>query len=147
MGLLQEVAGHPLAEQFRLFGLGSQIAIVLGSIVTLSVILNVASQLLFKNPNEPPMVFHWFPLIGSTITYGMDPPTFFKENRAKVSRRHFPPLDRSDSSADFGLHSSETSSPLSFWERRPPSPWGQRATISSSTASSRTSMPRRSTLS
>lgn len=85
MGLLQEVVSHPLAQQLQQLGLGAQIAIVLASIVGLAVFLNVASQILFKNPNEPPMVFHWFPFIGNTITYGMDPPTFFKENREKVS--------------------------------------------------------------
>jgi sterol 14-demethylase len=46
----------------------------------------VLSQVLFKNPNEPPLVFHWFPFVGSTITYGMDPPRFFKENREKVGK-------------------------------------------------------------
>jgi sterol 14alpha-demethylase len=86
MGLLQEVASHPVAQQLQQLGLGSQIAIVLASIVGLAVALNVANQLFFKNPNEPPMVFHWFPFIGNTITYGMDPPKFFKENRAKVSQ-------------------------------------------------------------
>lgn len=85
MGLLQEVAGHPVAQQFQQLGLGSQVGIVLGGIVVLSVILNIANQILSRNPNEPPMVFHWFPFVGSTITYGIDPPTFFKENRAKVS--------------------------------------------------------------
>jgi sterol 14-demethylase len=84
MGVLQQVASHPLAQQYQTLGLGSQIAIALAGFVAISVALNVASQILFKNPNEPPLVFHWFPFVGSTITYGMDPPTFFKENRAKV---------------------------------------------------------------
>lgn len=84
MGVLQAVSSHPLAHEFHALGLGSQVAILLGGVLALSVILNVASQILFRNPNEPPLVFHWFPVIGSTITYGMDPPTFFKENRAKV---------------------------------------------------------------
>lgn len=92
MGLIQQLASHPLALQFQTLGLGSQIAILFGSFIVLSVVLNVANQLLFKNPNEPPMVFHYFPFVGSTVTYGMDPPRFFKENRAKVSdidlRRH-----------------------------------------------------------
>ncbi|ODA81765.1 hypothetical protein RJ55_00269 [Drechmeria coniospora] len=83
MGLLQNVIGHPLAQQFQTLGFGSQIAIALGAFVALSVVVNVASQFMFKNPNEPPLVFHWFPFLGSTITYGMDPPSFFKENRAK----------------------------------------------------------------
>ena len=49
------------------------------------VVLNVLKQLFFKNPNEPPLVFHWFPILGSTITYGIDPYRFFFANRAKVS--------------------------------------------------------------
>jgi sterol 14-demethylase len=32
------------------------------------------------------VVFHWVPIIGSTITYGIDPYRFFFENKAKVSR-------------------------------------------------------------
>jgi sterol 14alpha-demethylase len=84
MGLLQELASHPLAQQFQELPLGQQIGIGFGAFVVLSVVINVLNQLLFKNRNEPPLVFHWFPFIGSTITYGMDPPKFFKENRAKV---------------------------------------------------------------
>lgn len=83
MGIVQHAASYPLAQQFLALGLGSQIAIVVGGALMLSVILNVANQILFKNPSEPPVVFHWFPFIGNTITYGMDPPAFFKENRAK----------------------------------------------------------------
>jgi sterol 14alpha-demethylase len=83
MGLLQEVT-EPLVQQFQAQGLATQVGIVAFSVIFLSVVLNVAQQLLFRNPNEPPLVFHWFPLIGSTVTYGMDPPTFFKEMRAKV---------------------------------------------------------------
>lgn len=78
------MAGHPLAQQFQGLGLASQVAVLFGAFIALSVALNVASQILFKNPNEPPLVFHWFPFIGSTVTYGMDPPTFFRKNRAKV---------------------------------------------------------------
>lgn len=84
MGVLQDVASHPLATQFQTLGWPSQGAILFVGFIALSVVLNVLSQLLFKNPNEPPMVFHFFPFIGSTVTYGMDPPTFFRENRAKV---------------------------------------------------------------
>ncbi|EAS28723.1 cytochrome P450 51 [Coccidioides immitis RS] len=45
--------------------------------LTLSVFVNVLKQVFFKNPNEPPVVFHWFPIIGSTISYGIDPYKFF----------------------------------------------------------------------
>ena len=87
MGLLQDAAivAGPLVQQFAQLGLAAQIGIALGSFLVLTVVLNVLSQVLFRNSNEPPMVFHWFPLIGSTITYGMDPPRFFQENREKVS--------------------------------------------------------------
>ena len=47
------------------------------------VLVNVARQLLVKKPNEPPVVFHWVPFIGSTIIYGMDPYTFFFDCRRK----------------------------------------------------------------
>ena len=85
MGLLQDVVG-PLHERFSELGTGSQIGAVIAGFLVFSVVLNVLQQILLKNPNEPPVVFHWFPLIGSTITYGMNPPRFFKENRQKVRR-------------------------------------------------------------
>ncbi|KAJ5408239.1 Eburicol 14-alpha-demethylase [Penicillium cosmopolitanum] len=53
------------------------------SFIALSVVVNVLRQLLFKNPHEPPVVFHWFPLVGSTISYGMEPYSFFQSCRAK----------------------------------------------------------------
>jgi sterol 14-demethylase len=89
MGLVQDFGG-PLAEAFSRLGLASQVAVAVASFLFLSVFLNVLNQVLSRNPNEPPVVFHWFPLIGSTITYGMDPPRFFKENREKVSHPPFP---------------------------------------------------------
>lgn len=60
------------------------IASIVASIVVLSIVLNVLQQLLFKNPHEPPIVFHWVPFIGSTITYGIDPYKFFFSCREKV---------------------------------------------------------------
>ena len=48
------------------------------------VVANILKQLLFKNPKEPPVVFHWFPFIGNTILYGIDPIKFFAECREKV---------------------------------------------------------------
>jgi sterol 14-demethylase len=84
MGLLQELGDSPLVQQFLVQSIAFQVGVAFAGIVVLSVVLNVASQILFKNPNEPPMVFHWFPFIGNTITYGMNPPKFFDENRKKV---------------------------------------------------------------
>ena len=86
MGLL-EVITAPLAEQVSQRGMGIVVAAGFAAFVVLAVVLNVLNQLLFKNPNEPPMVFHWVPIIGSTVTYGIDPYRFFFENRAKVSCR------------------------------------------------------------
>ena len=85
MGVLEEFSGHlsPLCEQFSRLSTVSQVGITVFGFITLSVVFNVLRQILFKNPNEPPLVFHWFPIIGSTITYGMDPPTFFHSMRAK----------------------------------------------------------------
>ncbi|KAL5335244.1 cytochrome P450 [Aspergillus crustosus] len=51
--------------------------------IAVAVVLNVLQQILFKAPNEPPVVFHWFPFVGSTISYGIDPYKFFFSSRAK----------------------------------------------------------------
>jgi len=83
MGIFQELAG-PLAQEFSQLGIFLQVVVVLAVTLSVTVFVNVAQQLLFKNPNEPPVVFHWFPVVGSTITYGIDPPRFFHVNRAKV---------------------------------------------------------------
>ena len=63
---------------------GVVIAAGLLSFLVVAVVLNVLSQLLLKNPNEPPIVFHWVPFIGSTISYGIDPFIFFFKCREKV---------------------------------------------------------------
>ncbi|KAI8961851.1 cytochrome P450 [Daldinia sp. FL1419] len=82
MGLIEDIQG-PVSQYMSQLSMLSQIGVVIAAVLFLSVFLNVLQQALFRNPNEPPVVFHWFPLVGSTITYGMDPPRFFKENRAK----------------------------------------------------------------
>lgn len=83
MGVLELVAG-PLAQAVDQHGMGVVVAAGFAAFIVLAVVLNVLSQILWKNPNEPPLVFHWFPIIGSTVTYGMDPYKFFFENKAKV---------------------------------------------------------------
>ncbi|KAG9236302.1 lanosterol 14-alpha-demethylase [Amylocarpus encephaloides] len=82
MGLLEQVTG-PLGEQVAQRGLGVVAAGGFVAFIVVVVVLNVLKQLLLRNPNEPPVVFHWFPVIGSTITYGIDPYKFFFANRAK----------------------------------------------------------------
>lgn len=83
MGILESIS-EPLAQQISQRGTGVVVAAGFASFVVFAVVLNVLNQLLFKNPNEPPVVFHWLPIIGSTISYGMAPYKFFAENREKV---------------------------------------------------------------
>ncbi|KAM3513033.1 hypothetical protein MY11210_003338 [Beauveria gryllotalpidicola] len=83
MGVLQVASNHPLVHEFQAQSVVVQSTTLFFGFIALSVLLNVASQILFKNKNEPPLVFHWFPFIGSTITYGMDPLAFFHSNREK----------------------------------------------------------------
>jgi hypothetical protein len=83
MGLLATIAG-PLAERLQ----GASIIYVLLTatlaVLSITLVLNVVSQILFKDPTKPPVVFHWFPFIGSTISYGIDPIAFFDSCRKKV---------------------------------------------------------------
>jgi hypothetical protein len=83
MGVLEHVAG-PLGSFSS--NASTPVLALAGfvSFVVLAVVLNVLSQVLLKNPNHPPMVFHWFPWVGSTVTYGMDPYKFFFANKEKV---------------------------------------------------------------
>jgi hypothetical protein len=41
-------------------------------------------QLVPRDPTLPPLVFHWLPWLGSTISYGDDPINFFFSSREKV---------------------------------------------------------------
>ncbi len=84
MGVLENIAG-PLNALIKQQGTGVVVAAGFASFIVIAVVLNVLNQLLLKNPHEPPVVFHWFPIIGSTITYGIDPYKFFFDCRAKVS--------------------------------------------------------------
>lgn len=52
-------------------------------LIATTILLNVARQLVFRNPHEPPLVFHWVPFIGSTLSYGLDPYPFFFKCREK----------------------------------------------------------------
>lgn len=90
MGLLGVVAER---LQNLLSNRSAGVIVVAGfaSFIVLTIVLNVLSQLLFRNPKEPPVVFHWVPVIGSTIAYGIDPYKFFFNCRRKVCERlpHF----------------------------------------------------------
>jgi hypothetical protein len=84
MGVLAHIAG-PLGDFAADASLPLLLAAGTASFIVLAIVLNVLKQLLFKDPNQPPVVFHWFPVLGNTVTYGMDPYKFFFENREKVS--------------------------------------------------------------
>ncbi|CBX97082.1 Sterol 14-alpha demethylase [Plenodomus lingam] len=82
MAVLATVAG-PLGD-FTAKSSNFVLAITgFASFILVAVVLNVLKQLLFKKANEPPVVFHWLPIIGSTVTYGMDPYAFFFRNQKK----------------------------------------------------------------
>ena len=83
MGLLAVVIGF-LNDQVPNRSIGAIVAAAFISFCVLAIILNVLSQLLFRNPHEPPLVFHWVPFLGNTIVYGIDPYKFFFGCRQKV---------------------------------------------------------------
>ena len=60
------------------------IVAALAFILILTVLANVLQQNLLRDPNQPPVVFHWLPFFGSTVTYGIDPFKFIFQCRAKV---------------------------------------------------------------
>jgi len=67
------------------------------SIIAIAILWNLIRQIFFKNQNEPPLVFHWLPIIGSTVIYGNDPLKFFALCQARVRfqvppQRHSPSL-------------------------------------------------------
>lgn len=92
MGLLAAILSN-ICEHCSNLSLSVLVGIGLFAVVALSVFANVFKQLLFKNPNEPPVVFHWFPFVGSTISYGMEPYKFFFDCRKKVCHMLKPCLE------------------------------------------------------
>ncbi|KAH8892597.1 cytochrome P450 [Thozetella sp. PMI_491] len=63
--------------------LSFSIPLTLALVGLVAIAQNVIRQLYFPNPHRPPVVFHIFPFIGSTIQYGIDPFKFFFDCRAK----------------------------------------------------------------
>lgn len=82
MGILNEISS-PLVDRLSTTSTWQIVGVGIGSFIALSILINVLRQLLIRNPNEPPLVFHWVPFIGSTITYGIDPFKFFFACREK----------------------------------------------------------------
>lgn len=89
MGLLRSLDSYlvekstPLISYLLELPLIKLVPLVLFSLLCISVIFNISNQLLFIHPNRAPMVFHFFPWIGSTVDYGRRPYEFFKENQDK----------------------------------------------------------------
>ena len=90
MGLLASIA-EPAVHLLSNTSTFVICAIGASAFLAFAVILNVLQQLMLRRPREPPVVFHWIPIIGSTITYGIDPYRFFFSNRQKVRRRQIRP--------------------------------------------------------
>ena len=130
MGLLGIVA-EPLQNLLANKSAGVIAAAGVTSFIVLAIILNALNQLLFKNPNEPPVVFHWVPFIGSTVSYGIDPYKFFFRCRQKVS--HEKPL--CFCSRKLNDDSMVMSLRLFCWGKRRQCVSEPRATSSSSTGS------------
>jgi hypothetical protein len=86
MGVLLEflVPFGPLYGE--LAKLSTPLLIVVGTaaFIVVTVVVNVLQQLLLRDPTKPPVVFHFFPFFGSTVTYGMDPYAFFAGCKEKV---------------------------------------------------------------
>ncbi|KAK3686994.1 Lanosterol 14-alpha-demethylase [Vermiconidia calcicola] len=82
MGLLNELV-RPLSDVLLTTSTWKTSGFLFAIIITACILLNVLRQLVTRHPNEPPIVFHWVPFIGSTITYGIDPYKFFFSCRQK----------------------------------------------------------------
>jgi sterol 14-demethylase len=52
-------------------------------VILVSIVANILKQLFYRDPHKPPVVWHWVPLIGSTVEYGQDPYAFFFKCREK----------------------------------------------------------------
>lgn len=72
-----------LYNNWRSLPLSLSVPITAFLIIVIATITNVIKQLWFPNPHRPPVVFHIFPLIGSTVQYGIDPYKFFFDCQAK----------------------------------------------------------------
>jgi hypothetical protein len=62
----------------------AQIVIIPIAFVVFSIVRHIIQQLAFPSKDEPPLVFSWLPLIGSTLEYGADPYKFYFKYQKKV---------------------------------------------------------------
>ncbi|ETN36390.1 uncharacterized protein HMPREF1541_08667 [Cyphellophora europaea CBS 101466] len=67
-------------------GSGASVASLTGIAVSLLIAVvgaNILKQLFFRDAKLPPVVFHYLPIIGSTVSYGQEPYAFFFKCRAE----------------------------------------------------------------
>lgn len=65
MGLLTTIA-TPIEQLLNTLPVYQLVLLGFTAFITLAIVLNVARQLLFKDRNAPPEVFHLIPGLGST---------------------------------------------------------------------------------
>lgn len=82
MGVLATVSA-PFEHLLATLPVWQLVLLGVSSFLFLAIIYNVLRQWLFYDRTAPPEVFSLFPLIGSTIWYGMDPFDFFFECKKK----------------------------------------------------------------
>jgi hypothetical protein len=109
----------------------AQILIIPIILIALSIVRHIAQQTLFVNKDEPPLVFSWVPLIGSTVDYGMNPYKFYMKYQKKVNGGILPHFQ---DPLELKPHSMATCSRLFSWERDIRSASDRRAIILCSTA-------------
>ena len=127
MAILGLITG-PLSRLLGTDSPGVLLAAALFTLFVVAILLNVLTQLIRRNPSEPPLVFHWIPFFGSTIDYGIDPYKFFFRCREKVALNKTP----TNMTYPANRQSSTVMSSHSFClGRRRQSAWASRAMTSS----------------
>lgn len=76
MGLFTTLA-EPLERLAASLPLWQLVLLGLTAFITTAITLNTVRQLFFYDRNAPPEVFHVVPILGSAVTYGIDPFKFF----------------------------------------------------------------------
>jgi sterol 14alpha-demethylase len=82
MGLVAEVSA-PFERLIAALPVWQLVLLGFASFVFVSVCYNILRQWLFYDRNAPPEVFSFFPVLGSTIRYGIDPFDFFFDCKKK----------------------------------------------------------------
>jgi len=76
--------GPYLLSSWLGLSLTAQIFLVPTISIFLYIIKHVLQQLVFVDKTQPPVVFSWLPLIGSTVEYGIEPYKFYAKYQKKV---------------------------------------------------------------